>query len=183
MQNFNNYYFKENQDLPDFVMLIGIPGSGKSHWIKQYNTENKYRVISPDEIRKEFSGNISDQSQNDKVWKISKQRVINSLRHGKSVILDATNTSSKYRKDFIQNLPNANLKAKVFYVDPEIAKQRIKKDIEDKKDRANVPDDVIDRMQTDLLHDIKFSGGKVVDASKLEDEGFQIIEGDNNAEF
>jgi predicted kinase len=162
--NFNNHYFTEGI-IPEFIILIGIPGSGKSFWIAKYNKNNKYRVISPDLIRKEITGNISDQSQNAKVWEITKKRVVNLLKNGINVILDATMTTSQNRKNFIKDLPNAKLKAKIFYVDPEVSKKRIKQDVESGKDRANVPDEVIDRMHDELMKS----------KDTIEDEGFEII--------
>lgn len=162
--NFNNHYFTEGI-IPEFIILIGIPGSGKSFWIAKYNKNNKYRVISPDLIRKEITGNISDQSQNAKVWVVTKERVVNLLKNGINVILDATMTNSQNRKNFIKDLPNAKLKAKIFYVDPDVSKQRIKQDVESGKDRAKVPNDVIDRMYNELMKS----------KDTIEDEGFEII--------
>lgn len=162
--DFKEYYFYEGT-LPEFIMLIGIPGSGKSHFISKYNTNNKYIVVSPDIIRKELTGDISDQSQNAKVWAVTKERVINNLKQGKSVILDATMTNPQNRKDFIKDLPPAKLKAKVFEIDPEISKERIKKDIETGRERSRVPPEVVDRMYNDLMKS----------KDSIEDEGFEII--------
>ena len=162
--DFNKHYFIESQ-LPEFIILIGLPGSGKSTWISKYNKNNKYIVVSPDDIRRELTGDVNDQQQNNKVWEIAKENTINSLKKGKSVILDATNTNIEYRKMFMGGLPPARLMAKVFEVDPEVSKERISKDIGDGKDRANVPPDIIDKMYDEL--------NKSKD--KLEDEGFEVI--------
>ena len=172
--DFRKYYFCE-WIVPDFIILIGLPGSGKSTWLSKFNADNKYRVICPDEIRKELTGKISDQSQNAHVWQVAKERVQNTLEKGKGVILDSTMTDASRRKDFIKDLPPAQLKAKVFYVDPEVAKERIKKDIEAKKDRSDVPPDIIDKMQTELMSKVKLLDGGVLDLSQIEDEGFEII--------
>lgn len=172
---FRKYYFSEGV-IPEFVLLIGIPGSGKSTWIAKFNSGNKYTVVSPDEIRRQLTGNISDQTQNAKVWTIAKERVKSYLGRGKSVIFDSTMTNPQKRREFIKDLPQAKLKAKVFYVDPEVSKERIKKDILAGKDRANVPDDVIDRMNDELMGTVKLLDGGVLDVSKLEDEGFEVIQ-------
>ena len=172
--DFNLHYFGES-NVPEFIMLIGIPGSGKSTWISQKNKNNKYIIVSPDEIRRDLVGDVSDQSQNSKVWQLTKDYVINALASGKNVILDSIMTSSKNRTDFIKDLPKSNLRAKVFYIDPEISKERISKDIELGKDRSNVPSEVIDNKHNELMKDIKISNKGLLDLSKLEDEGFQII--------
>lgn len=171
---FKEYYFTEGT-IPDFILLIGIPGSGKSSWISKFNSDNKYIVVSPDEIRRQLTGNISDQTQNAKVWMVAKERVKSYLGRGKSVIFDSTMTNPQKRKEFIKDLPPAKLKAKVFYVDPEVSKERIKKDIEAGKERAEVPSDVVDRMYSELMSTVKLLDGGVLDVSKLEDEGFKVI--------
>jgi len=158
------YIIKEN-DLPELVLPIGISGSGKSTWIKEFNKDNKYRVVEPDGIRREVTGDVSDASQDKQVWKIAKQRTINSLRGDQSVILDATNIDPDHRAEFIEGLPECELKAKIFRLDPEEAKKRIKSDIESGKDRSNVPEEIVDKMFDRFQDSI----------SKLEDQGFQII--------
>jgi len=55
--------------------------------------------------------------------------------------------------------------AKVFNVDPEITKSRIKKDIESGIDRSNVPDHAVDRQYKNFVSDI----------DKLESDGYTII--------
>lgn len=55
--------------------------------------------------------------------------------------------------------------AKVFDVDPEITKQRIKKDIESGVDRSNVPDHAIDRQYKSFKQDL----------NKLEADGYTVI--------
>jgi len=172
--DFKLHYFTEG-NLPELVMLIGIPGSGKSTWISKVNKNNKYMVVSPDDIRRELTGDVSDQSQNAKVWFETKRRVKEALNNGQDVMLDAVMSSSKNRKDFIEDLPPAQLKAKVFYVDPEVSKERISKDIESGKDRANVPPEIVDKMHAELMAKVKLLDGGILDVSQLEDEGFEII--------
>lgn len=171
---FRKYYFAEGI-VPEFVLLIGIPGSGKSSWISKFNSDNKYTVVSPDQIRIQLTGDVSDQSQNDKVWVIARKRVKNYLLRGKNVIFDSTMTDPHARKSFIKQLPPAKLKAKIFYVDPEVSKERIRKDIESGKERANVSPDIIDKMHKELMSTVKLLDGGVLDVSKLEDEGFEVI--------
>lgn len=134
---------------PSFTMLIGIPGCGKSTWLK-FNAEDSY-VVNPDSIRKELSGDVSDQSINTKVWTVAKERVVDALEKGKDVVLDATNVSTYHRREFIKGLPLCYLYAKVFECDPETAYARIKKDIDAGVDRADVPQNVVFRMYAQFL--------------------------------
>jgi predicted kinase len=136
----------DKQPKSGLVLPIGISGSGKSTWI---NTLTNRTVISPDEIRKELTGNISDQSRNKEVFAIAKKRAIEALKNGKLVVFDATNLNTKLRNDLISEIEfgvgeQIPIAYKVFPSDPEISKSRIRKDLLSGKERAAVPDNVID---------------------------------------
>ena len=155
------------RDEPQFIMTVGIPGSGKSTWIGSQTEDESTIVVCPDLIREELTGSVSDQTQNGKVWWIAKQRVIEGLNSGKNVILDATNVDGKQRRKFLQGLPSGiGLKAKIFNVDPEEAKRRIKEQIDKGENRSDVPPHVIDKMQA------KFENST---PEKLKEEGFEVI--------
>jgi len=159
---FKEYYLLEDKNLPKFIMTVGIPGSGKSTWLKKQSDLN---IVSTDDIRKEITGDVSNISKDKDVWKIAKTRVIQLLNKGKDVVLDATNVDSDKREDFLKGLPKSKLLAKIFNVNPEESKKRIRKDIKDKKNRSNVPPEVIDDMYK------KFKAG----IGKLKQQGFGII--------
>jgi len=155
------------RDEPQFIMTIGIPGSGKSTWINSQTSDENTIVVCPDLIREELTGSVSDQTKNNEVWGLAKKRVIEALQSGKNVILDATNVDSKNRRRFLQGLPaNIALKAKIFNVEPEEAKRRIKEQIEKGENRSDVPEHAIDRMQR------KFEN---ITPEKLKEEGFELL--------
>lgn len=145
----------------ELIFTIGIPGSGKSAWVSSLKT--KYYIVCPDEIRASM-GNISDQSLNNTVWLIAKEKIKTAFSLGHNVILDATNVNTKYRRNFIETFPPdgiqvseyfnkiCTLKAKLFDVDPEIAISRIKNDIASGRCRSNVPEDIVYRMYGEFLY-------------------------------
>ena len=142
-----------------FEMLIGIPGCGKSTYLKTLNNRNIV-VIAPDNIRKELTGDISDQSKNTEVWQIAEDMIIQNIFKGKYAILDATNVNIKYRQlilNAIKNIVGNGIKtyATVFNCNPSVSKQRISKDIKRGIDRANVPDEIIDIMYDQYLDTLK----------------------------
>lgn len=141
---------KEVIQLPktaQLILPIGISGSGKSTWISSLD-KNKYTIISPDEIRKELTGDVSDNSRNIEIFKIVDDRILEALKKGDKVILDATNLNTTFRRLMITNLkslyPRLDIRYKLLDVDPEIAKQRIANDISNKVDRSKTPDEIID---------------------------------------
>jgi predicted kinase len=131
------------------VLPIGISGSGKSTWINSL-PKNEFKIVSPDLIRKELTGDISNQESNSKVFSIAFEKAAEYIKNGETVIFDATNLDTFYRNaliDKIKNLSGINFKTyyKLFPADVELSKKRIKKDLESGKDRSNVPENVIDR--------------------------------------
>ena len=176
-EKINRFYSK------GFEMLVGIPGSGKSTYLKKLNIPNVI-VVSPDDIRREITGSISDQSRNSDVWRITEERINKYLSEGKYVILDATNVNTKNRTRFLDRIKRNNkglsTYATMFEADPEESKRRIAKDIENKVDRSTVPDDVVDRMYSMYQQTVDviksegftevFSSSDYENASKVIDE-------------
>ena len=86
-------------NLPKLIIMVGLPGSGKSTRAKELAAlEKSCEILSSDAIRKELSGSEQDQTQNDIVFKLLYQRMNKLLSEGKSVIIDATNTTLKSRR-------------------------------------------------------------------------------------
>jgi len=87
-----------------FVM-IGIPASGKSDYIKNElaRTQNKC-VVCPDAIRAELTGKAGDQSRNTEVWALAYERAEKALRGGKVLVFDATNDKKLDRVGLIEFL-------------------------------------------------------------------------------
>lgn len=81
-------------------IMIGIPGSGKSNYAKNYLVNNNTEYLSSDDIRIELYG-FEDQTHNDIVFETMRRRTLNALREGKDVIYDATNLSKKRRSGII----------------------------------------------------------------------------------
>jgi len=127
------------------IFTIGCSGSGKSTYIKK-NIDSKL-VVSPDEIRKKISGDISDQSQNYKIWRAVPELLRRKMEKYGIAVLDATNVDTKDRQKILNHFQDNDIKkiAIVFNIDPDEAKKRVRKDIESGIDRSNVPDYAIDR--------------------------------------
>jgi predicted kinase len=128
-------------------LTVSPSGSGKTRWAKEFVRNNKGIVrVCPDDIRKEITGNISDQTQNALVWKTAKNKV-KMLLENFNVVLDATNVKNKERNDLIKFIQPDKITYVIFKdIDEKICKERIKKDITDGLDRSKVPDDVIETM-------------------------------------
>ena len=121
------------------ILPIGISGSGKSYI---YNKDYKDCVqVSPDLIREELTGDISNQSKNKEVFKLAFERVDEYLNKGQNVFFDATNVNKSQRKNFIDKYKDTDVE--VIYVilpaDIDLSWKRIRADIRDNKNRSDVP--------------------------------------------
>ena len=121
------------------ILPIGISGSGKSYI---YNKDYKDCVqVSPDLIREELTGDISNQTKNKEVFKLAFERVDEYLNKGQDVFFDATNVNKEQRKNFTDKYIGTDVE--VIYVvlpaDIDLSWNRIRKDIREGKNRSNVP--------------------------------------------
>lgn len=127
----------------DIIIPIGISGSGKSRLYKMRYKD--MTIVSPDEIRKELTGNISDQSRNKEVFEIVDKRVSELVKKGESFFYDATNINTSLRRKFVNQFINSdvNITYIVLPADVNISNKRIQKDMNDKVDRSKVPYQVL----------------------------------------
>ena len=122
---------------PEFIMLIGLPGSGKSTYIQtliEKNPDKNYAILSSDDILTawgEAEGLNYPESfrkfskQADKTFKIS---VRQSLNDRKNIIIDKTSLTPKSRAKNLNQVPSDyKTKAIVFEVDPEELEHRLNK--------------------------------------------------------
>jgi predicted kinase len=78
------------------VIMIGPSGSGKSTFIEK-NFDAR-EVVSSDDLRIEFTGDIRRQDKNDLVFQELGRRVMTKLAAGQRVVIDATHLRDKDRK-------------------------------------------------------------------------------------
>ena len=126
------------------IITVGPSGSGKSTWAK---TKYGFKAVCPDSIRKELTGNISDQSKNNEVWIIAYERLRAYLECEKDVIFDSTacNIQTINRLIEISKSFNTYVVFKLFEVDVNTACSRIQTDLKNGVDRSDTPRDVIQK--------------------------------------
>ncbi len=88
--------------MTEFIMYIGISGSGKSTHANQY--KDNYVIVSSDEYREKLYGDINDQTHNNELFSIIHKDIIDLINEDKNVIFDATNLSSKHRLSLLSKL-------------------------------------------------------------------------------
>lgn len=83
------------------VIGVGVPGSGKTTYLKPLAKKEGLAYLSADDIREEVNGDPGDQSNHLLVMRILHQRVIDNLkRHG--VVIDMTNSRQRDRRQAVK---------------------------------------------------------------------------------
>ena len=127
---------------PTLILLVGIPGSGKTTCAKKYIEQNPNAIhLSSDAIRKELYGDENIQGNPGDVFSLMQRRAIGALNNGNHVIYDATNITRKDRAGIIGICPKfAKIECHIIWAPIEVC---IKRDTERER---TVGKEVIDRM-------------------------------------
>lgn len=133
----------------DIFMTVGIPGCGKSTFLNE--TFYTHLSIGKDDIRREVLGDINDNSKSNSglVNREYIKRANKILNDYELVVLDETGLFTQNIHKTLSKLPQVRRTAFVFESNPEVSKMRIRKDIQEGKDRSNVPEKVIDKFFKD----------------------------------
>lgn len=139
------------EELPELIMFVGIPASGKSTTTEYYEKLG-YLILSSDSIRLLLLENEEEYPHeqkeldklNVKVFETIRNRAVAALKVGKSVVIDATNLSRKRRMAFLSKLGRTKcVKKCVLFITPVevcFARNASREGI------ARVPDEAMNKM-------------------------------------
>jgi predicted kinase len=129
-------------------IAVGLPGSGKSTYAKNFIKGKDIEYLSSDELRAVFGKSEEDQTVTPLVFGHIKRKVDEFLKDGKNVLVDATSVNRRERADYITTAKKygAKVVVLVFKMDRQGLIDRNKKRGE--QDGRVVPDWVIDKMLT-----------------------------------
>ena len=127
-------------------ITVGLPGSGKSTYAKEFIKGKEIEYLSSDSLRAVFGKSEEDQTVTPLVFGHIKKKVDEFLKDGKNVLVDATSVNRKERSDYINTAKKygAKVVAIVFKMDRQGLIDRNKKRGE--QGGRVVPDWVIDKM-------------------------------------
>ena len=83
--------------MPTLYVLIGLPGSGKSHWAQTNADRIGAVVVGSDDVRAEFQALGENPHDGNAVFAEVERRARALLQADRSVILDATHYQRRYR--------------------------------------------------------------------------------------
>jgi predicted kinase len=127
-------------------ITVGLPGSGKSTYAKNFIKDKDVEYLSSDSLRAKFGSGETDQTVTSIVFGHIKRTVDEFLKDGKNVLVDATSVNRKERSDYIKTAKKygAKVVAIVFKMDRQGLIERNKKRGE--QGGREVPTFVIDKM-------------------------------------
>ncbi len=125
-----------------FIMLVGLPASGKSMIAENLSINQNAIIHSSDKLREELFNNVNEVTKNNELFIELHRRVKQDLLNGKNIIYDATNISYKKRKSFIESLNKISCE-KICYLIATPYEQCLK---QNQLRERKVPEYVIERM-------------------------------------
>lgn len=127
-------------------IAVGLPGSGKSTYAKNFIKDKDIEYLSSDSLRAVYGKSEEDQTVTPLVFGHIKRKVDEFLKDGKNVLVDATSVNRRERSDYINSAKKygAKVVAIVFKMDRQGLIDRNKKRGE--QGGRVVPDWVIDKM-------------------------------------
>ena len=151
---------------PTLIIMVGLPGSGKSTIANQLAVDNSNTLVfSSDAYREKICGDENDQSNNDLVFRTLHKDLKESLLLGKNCIFDATNVTLKDRKRILDNVIDLNIEKIAYFVDTphDECWER------DKNRKRSVGFDVIDKFLRRFQFPQKFEGfDRIIIHSQIE---------------
>jgi len=125
-----------------FIMMVGLPGSGKSLRAKNLAVKENAIIHSSDTLRQELFGDENTQDNNEELFTELHRRIKQDLKGEQNVIYDATNISYKRRKVFLEELKKINCE-KICYL---VATPYEKCLDQNKSRKRQIPEYVIKKM-------------------------------------
>lgn len=143
------------------VLLRGIPGSGKSTWIKEHKLENY--TLSSDQIRSLFHGpeltetgsKVLIEDDQETIWNTFMKVLESRMVRGEFIVVDSTNIT---KKDVGKFLNQARLyRYRIFCIDfTDISMEEAKQRNREREELKRVPDYVIEKFYNRLINEENF---------------------------
>lgn len=119
--------------MPKLFMLVGVPGSGKSTWIKNQTLTNDAFILSTDnyiEDKANAEGRTYEDAFPEYIYEATEQLdndLEYAMQHGKDIIWDQTNLTAKGRRMKLQMVMGSYEKIAVVFETPDDIAERLKK--------------------------------------------------------
>lgn len=148
------------------IMMIGIPGSGKSKFAQELAKTENTIILSSDKLRKELYGTVNEFNKNGELFQELYKRAKVYLENDNNIILDATNINRKKRIGVIKQFKK--YKKECWYI---CTSYKICKIFNNTRDRK-VDESVIEKMYKTLHVPSYIEGWDKININVLDKNGY-----------
>ena len=124
----------------EVIMLSGLPGMGKDHYLQSINKD--IPVVSLDDIRRKYKISPTDKSGNGWVVQTAKEEARGYLRKGQNFVWNATNITRQMRSQLIDLFTDYGAKVKIVYIEKPYTTWKV----QNKNREYMLPENVLDKM-------------------------------------
>lgn len=154
--------------LPKLFMMIGIPGSGKSHEAEIIAKEHNAIIHASDRLREELFRDVNHVGDNGFLFNELHKRIQRDLKAGKNVVYDATNINSKKRISFLKSLKDIPCeKIAILLMTP--YEQCLKNNAERER---SIPESVIEKMYKNFQVPYYYEGFDIIQVVLWQDANY-----------
>ncbi len=125
---------------PVFIVVSGLPGTGKSHFCRKLRERLPSLVLESDALRKVLFSSVTYTPQESaRLFRAIHQLIEELLKRGISLILDATNLSERYRERLYNIAERLSAKLILVRVEapPDLVQERLRARTENKSPEEN----------------------------------------------
>ncbi|MFH1032046.1 MAG: ATP-binding protein [Chloroflexota bacterium] len=135
---------------PAFVVVSGLPGTGKSYFCRKLTEKFPFIILESDALRKAlFSSPNYSAEESSRLFQAIHNLIERLLKKGISVILGATNLSERNREYLYSIAEHAGIKLIIVRVEapPELVQARLSRRQEDKESKSEADWTVYQKMK------------------------------------
>ena len=132
--------FPEPVVKPAFIVVSGLPGTGKSYFCSKLAERLPFIILESDALRKTlFPSPIYSAPESSRLFQAIHHLIAGLLKRGIPLILDATNLSERYRERLYNIADRLNAKLILVRVEapPEVVYQRLRDRAEENNSKSN----------------------------------------------
>ena len=138
---------------PVLVVISGLPGTGKSYFSRQLAEKVSFLILESDALRKIlFSPPSYSSQESSQLFRAIHLLLIELLKKGIPLILDATNLSERFRKHLYAIVDHLDVRLVLVRVEapPDVVYQRLESRIGDSESKSDADWSVYHRMMSSV---------------------------------
>ena len=125
---------------PAFVVVSGLPGTGKSYFCQKLAEKLPFAILESDALRKSLFGSLSySQKESLRLFQVIHLLIERLLKRGIPIILDATNLSERHREHLYSIADHLEVKLILVRVEapPQLVRERLNARLKNSENKSD----------------------------------------------